>query len=152
MYRILYRSSKGALTELNDLGRIPDLLADRAGLFWLDIAGQPDASKQAGTKWADVVTPLLRDTFKFHPLAIEDAVQDSNVPKVDDWGEYLYITLHAVDFDRTIEDIDLHELDVFLGRNFVVTLHEEEIRGIDRVFRAAVRDERHTRRGSDFGS
>ena len=47
--------------------------------------------------------PILRDTFGFHPLAIDDAIQESHVPKVDDWGAYLYLVLHAVAFDRSAD-------------------------------------------------
>jgi Mg2+ and Co2+ transporter CorA len=35
----------------------------------------------------------------FHPLAVDDALEEAHVPKVDDWEEYLYLALHAVVFD-----------------------------------------------------
>ena len=38
---------------------------------------------------------LLRDVFRFHPLAVEDALQETHVPKVDDWGDYLYLVFHV---------------------------------------------------------
>lgn len=152
MCRVLYRNAKGAMTVDVDSTQIAALLEDKNGLVWVDVRTWKDAAQSApeGRTTLEVAQALLRDVFHFHPLAIEDAVQDSNVPKVDDWGEYLYITLHAVDFDKSIEDIDLHELDVFIGPNYLVTLHEEEIRAVDRIFKQAGRDERHTRRGTDY--
>lgn len=152
MIRILYRSAAGVINIEHTLEQLPELLADKDGLVWVDVHSWHDGmrpGKQAMETGGDVQS-LLRDIFHFHPLSIEDALNDSNVPKVDDWGEYLYLTLHAVDFDKSIEDIDLHELDAFIGANYLVTLREEEIRGIDRVFKQATRDPRHTKRGPDY--
>ncbi len=152
MIRILYRSAGGEISVDHTPEQLPELLEDRDGLVWVDVQswhGKSSPEDQTSEVFRGVQA-MLRDVFHFHPLSIEDALNDSNVPKVDDWGEYLYLTLHAVDFDKNIEDIDLHELDVFVGANYLVTLREEEIRGIDRVYKQASRDPRHTKRGSDY--
>ena len=73
------------------------------------------------------VEALLRDVFHFHPLAIEDALKETHVPKVDDWGDYLYLVFHSIDFDPETDDLRLHELDIFLGRNYLVTYHNEPL-------------------------
>ncbi|MBK8836069.1 MAG: magnesium/cobalt transporter CorA [Anaerolineae bacterium] len=152
MVRILYRSGAGVINTEDTPDQLPELLKDKDGLIWVDVHSWHDDARP-GKQALDAgngILGLLRDVFRFHPLSIEDALNDSNVPKVDDWGEYLYLTLHAVDFDKSIEDIDLHELDAFVGANYLVTLREEEIRGIDRVFKQATRDARHTKRGPDY--
>lgn len=152
MIRILYRDAKGAITTDRSVDQLPALLEDKAGVIWVDIIQSRDLSKPTltGANSIDELKALFQDVFHFHPLSIEDAITDTNVPKVDDWGEYISMTLHAVDFDKSIDDIDLHEFDVFLGPNFLITMRYEEIRGIDRVFRQVTRDDRHTRRGSDY--
>jgi magnesium transporter len=152
MIRILYRNAAGAISTECSPDQLPELLEDRGGLVWVDVQSwhaKSSPESQNSEAFRDVQA-MLREVFHFHPLSIEDALSDSNVPKVDDWGEYLYLTLHAVDFDKSIEDIDLHELDVFVGANYLVTLREEDIRGIDRVFKQATRDPRHTKRGPDY--
>ncbi len=55
------------------------------------------------------------NTFEFHPLAIDDALHETHVPKVDDWEHYLYIAMHAISFTSGEEDIEGIELDIFLG-------------------------------------
>ena len=152
MIRILYRNAAGEIKTDQTPEQLPALLEEKGGLVWVDVQSWHDDTQLAkqGADKANGTLVLLRDVFHFHPLAIEDALTDTNVPKVDDWGEYLYLTLHAVDFDKNIEDIDLHELDAFVGANYLVTLREEEIRGIDRVWKQATRDPRHTKRGSDY--
>ena len=65
----------------------------------------------------------LREVFRFHHLAVEDALEETHVPKVDDWGTYLYIVFSVPRIDPDSDDLELQELDVFLGSNYLVTYH-----------------------------
>jgi len=114
-------------------------LADPRCLLWVDCFDEPQASCEA----------MLRDVFRFHPLAIDDAIEESHVPKVDDWGAYLYLVIHAVAFEPAADQpLATRELDVFLGSNYMVTHHEEPIGGIDRVRTLFQRDERVLEQGA----
>jgi magnesium transporter len=109
-------------------------------LLWVDFDREPAASSE----------PILTKTFNFHPLAVDDALQESHYPKIDDWSDYLYIVLHAVALDAKEHDrVDTQELDIFLGRNYIVTLHDEPIQAIEKVWSTAQRDLRHMRGGVD---
>jgi len=140
MIRTLYRTRDGNFR----LDLIPDKFAtalqDARGLLWVDFEDTPP----------EVDEPILRETFAFHPLAVDDALRQSNIPKVDDWGEYVYVVLHAVDFDeRDGGQVDTLELDVFLGKNYIVTHHDQPIAAIEQVWTACQRDERHLKSGAD---
>ncbi len=69
-------------------------------------------------------------SFNFHPLAIEDALEETHVPRIDDWGAYLYLVLRIInpnqDFD---EAFTTRELDVFISNNYIVTHQEKAIWG-----------------------
>jgi magnesium transporter len=87
--------------------------------------------------WVDLENPteeetrqILEGVFAFHPLAIEDCVMPSSLPKFDDYEDYLFLVTHAVDFTRT-EKFNTTELDLFLGKDFVVTFHRAPLRSID---------------------
>ena len=71
---------------------LEEAIHDRGGTLWVDIEN-PDGNS---TEQAET---LLRDVFGFHPLAIEDALQESHIPKIDDWGDYLYIVFHGTSID-----------------------------------------------------
>jgi magnesium transporter len=115
-------------------------LQDTQGLLWVDFENNPPQEDE----------PILRDVFGFHPLAIDDALQESHVPKVDDWGEYLYIVLHAVELEqRNGEALNTLELDIFIGHNYLVTHHDRKIQAVERVWDAVHRDERRLRNGVD---
>jgi magnesium transporter len=139
MIRSLYRTQDGHIrTDLRP-DEFAAALEDAGGLLWVDFSGEPP----------EACEPILRETFGFHPLAVDDALEEAHVPKVDDWGRYLYVVLHAVVFDhqdggplRTLE------LDVFLGKNYLVTHQTQSIAAADRVWAACQRDERNLQRGA----
>lgn len=86
--------------------------------------------------WVDLDRPtpeeykaILEGVFGFHPLAIEDCVAPNSLPKVEDYEDYLFIVTHAVDFTRT-EKFNTTELDLFLGRDYIVTYHATPLRAV----------------------
>jgi magnesium transporter len=140
MIRTLYRSTKGGMTTDVPETHWKVALRDTGGLFWVDFAGEPE----------ERVEKLLTEVFTFHPLAIEDALQQAHVPKVDDWGEYVYAVLHGISFDPKTNALDTNEIDIFLGKNFLVTHHKNPQASADRVWKACQRDERYLARGADY--
>jgi magnesium transporter len=140
LIRSYYCSKQGILRENLALAELPQTMEDKEGLLWVDFeGGLPEEDE-----------PILREIFHFHPLAIDDALQESHVPKLDDWGNYLYIVLHAITFDlRDGGYVDTLELDVFLGQNYIVTHHDAPIPALDRVRNSLLRDERYRKSGVD---
>jgi len=109
-------------------------------LFWVDFIGEPDASADA----------IMTGIFRFHPLAVDDALQETHSPKVDDWGGYLYIVLNALSMNgEDALDIKVNELDIFLGRNYVVTHHDVPIAALEKAWKSIVSDNRYTSHGPD---
>jgi magnesium transporter len=140
MIRALFRAPSGGLPAEAPPGRFQALLDDADGLLWVDFQGEPNETSE----------PVLRDTFRFHPLAIDDALQESHVPRVDDWEQYLYLVLHAVLYEqREGARIDTLELDIFLGPNYVVTHHDLPIHTVDAIWERCQRDERLMKNGAD---
>jgi magnesium transporter len=129
----VFRSGGGELYPDWPIGRVAEALGDDEGTLWLDIENPGGASNHG-------IEPLLRAVFNFHPLAVEDALGEANAPKVDDWGRYLTIVFHAIDFDTDRHEVLLHELDLFLGHNFLVTYHTGPLSCINRLRRLVDRD------------
>jgi magnesium transporter len=91
------------------------------------------------------------ESFGFHHLAIEDALQQIHAPKIDDWGDYLYIVINYMHLVKASEpwDTEIDELDIFLGRNYVVTHHDNPVSSIDDTWSASQRDLRYSLDGAD---
>ncbi len=116
-------------------------LQQKDGLLWLDLNNENVEKCQE----------IFEKVFQFHPLAIDDALIETHIPKVDDWGEYLYLALIGVDAGQPLDNIDKSlELDIFLGSNFVVTYHPEHIQAIEIVWAICQRDVRSLQRGANF--
>lgn len=118
----------------------PNLLRNPRGLLWIDFSAEPEKS----------ALPILK-SFNFHPLAIEDALQQTHAPKIDDWGDYLYIVLNYMHLVKATEpwDTEIDELDIFLGHNYVITHHDNPVSSIDEVWNACQRDPRYAQEGAD---
>ena len=71
---------------------------------------------------------VLETVFDFHPLAIEDCVAITERPKIDDYGDYIFMVIHAVDYINSRHVFQTTELNAFVGRNFLVTFHDEPLR------------------------
>jgi magnesium transporter len=84
-------------------------------------------------------------------LAIDDALQETHVPKLDDWGNYLYIVLNYMNVSahKNHWKTEVDELDIFLGQNYIVTHHDFPIKAIDDTWAACDRDQRNVQDGPD---
>ncbi|HEX9331709.1 MAG TPA: magnesium/cobalt transporter CorA [Anaerolineales bacterium] len=118
----------------------PQLIQNQQGLLWVDFVSEPP----------ETCLPILQD-FQFHPLAIDDALQETHVPKLDDWGDYLYIVLNYMNAEEKgdLWETDVDELDIFLGKNYIVTHHDHPISAVDETWAACDRDPRNVQEGAD---
>ena len=88
------------------------------------------------TLWVDLSAPgaeegrLLSDVFRFHPLSVEDALSAIHHPKVEPYPGYLYLILHGIDFEGRHRGFATRDIDFFLGRNYLVTVHDGRSRSI----------------------
>lgn len=105
---------------------------------WIDAAS-------TATVWVDVHAPteddhrLLSDVFRFHPLSVEDARSALQFPKVEPYPGYLYLVLHGIDVKRGQTQFATRDVDFFVGRNYLVTVHDGHSRSIDELRDACTR-------------
>jgi magnesium transporter len=123
-------------TDYKDVGA-----AHAAGkMFWVELDERtPEADK------------LLDEVLKIHPLAVEDVWNDIGIPKVEDFGDYVQLVMHGVreeDVEGREIPLALTELDVVIGRNFIVThAHDEKVCAISPVISEITRNARLLRKG-----
>lgn len=102
--------------------------------------------------WVDFDQPtqdewtLLDSFFRFHPLAIEDCLHRLQRPKVDFYGDYHFFVVHTMNE----ETLEAEELDLFIGKNFVVTFHHTPVEELDLVREKLQRDSSFWERGSVY--
>src|SRR5262245_8421225 len=86
--------------------------------------------------WIDLEAPtlaeaaILGDPFRSHPPAIEGCRAESRQPQGDDFEAYIFIILHGIRFDAPTDEFITRELDIFLGKSYLVTHHSGPMRSI----------------------
>ena len=96
------------------------------GRAWLDFDCEDEAHAR------EVLAPLA-----IHPLVLEDVFAEVNRPKVDDYGDYLYIAVHSARWDE--DRPALRELDLVVGERFLISYHDGSTRSIDAAHAALPR-------------
>jgi magnesium transporter len=110
------------------------------GLLWVDIVATDEADGQ-----------LLGQLFNFHSLAIEDCLSpDIHPPKIDDFGDYLFIIVHGINHAAESELVETAELAIFLGPNFMVSNHNYPLYSVEAVKRGVEDNSRLLKRGVNF--
>jgi magnesium transporter len=132
MIRTFVFSNQGKLlNQGGDLKPVFEAMRDPNAHVWIDLEQPPEKE----------VREVLEDVFHFHPLSIEDCLAPDSAPKVEEYvpGEndqfmpYLFVVLHAVDYNRNDGVFATSELNFFLGKNFLVTVHPVVQKSVEQV-------------------
>ena len=89
----------------------------------------------------------LRREFNLHPLAVEDAIHAHQRPKLEVYEDMLFIVLKTARYVDPNEVIELGELLVFLGDDFIITVRHGEASSLKPVREELENDPKHLRRG-----
>lgn len=116
---VKYGASDFSDHEITDIAKLRDLIDD-SEVIWVDVDGLGDAG----------VITRVGEIFGLHPLALEDVVNVHQRPKVELYGDHLFLIARAHSRDRSMKT---EQVAMFLGRNFVVTFQEREVDCLDPV-------------------
>ncbi|MGE5575772.1 MAG: magnesium/cobalt transporter CorA [Syntrophothermus sp.] len=126
----LYDASSGQRLHDIDLAQLNPATIPPGNLLWLDLFDCSEEELQ-----------LLKRIFNFHDLAIEDCLQEAPRAKVDDYEDYYFFVFHALRYSEgSDEEISTIELDVFLGPNYVVTIHRRSLPSVGKIARQSETD------------
>lgn len=110
----------GRIIEENmDLDALRLVLADKGLHVWIDLENPTPEEARL----------VLEDMFHFHPLAIESCIQLGSLPKFEDYDDYLFLIMNAVN-PKSKYAVSTIELNMFIGKEFLITYHVEKMRSI----------------------
>lgn len=119
----IHRDDHGDARELRAIEEVVASVHGGAGLTWLHLR---DLTRD------DI--PLLEDQLGLHPLAVEDCLNDDyQRPKVDDYEDYLFVLVHGIDYGRTDESVRTAELNLFVGRTWVISSSLVDMPALDAI-------------------
>jgi len=122
----VFNQTQGKLISQDmNLDLLKVVLQDEGVQFWVDVSDGSDEEAKL----------VLDGLFQFHPLAVEDCLAPSDRAKIEEYDGYLFLVIHAVTYLGG--EMKMEELDLFIGRNFLVTYHRKPLKcvssTIDRV-------------------
>lgn len=84
------------------------------GVTWIDVEGLQDVT----------IIKELAQRFNIHPLTVEDILNVSQRPKVEEFDNYSFMTLKSLHWNDPNSMISTHQLSIILGKNFILSFHE----------------------------
>ncbi len=132
MIRAVYLKDSICECELN-VENLNKIYNSKPSLLWVDL------TLEKGDLSADEIA-LLSETFQFHELSIEDCLFPLYNPKVEQFNNYIFVNIHGIrqkTMDITDFDESIYELDIFLSKNLLVTVHTEELEFLDVLMQKA---------------
>lgn len=117
----VYHATSGVKEQVQP-EQVQDVLAQPDTLLWIDIE-HPEESDLA---W-------LSNTFHFHPLALEDVRNQQQRAKIDRYDRYYFFVLRAIDYHPKARRVDSSQVDIFIGGNYLVTIHRAHLPALDHV-------------------
>jgi magnesium transporter len=112
-------------------------------LLGLEVAsptGRVEELRHGALSWLMIERPgtaelmLLEQRFAFHPLDLEDLVSKTERPKIDARPGYVFVVLHFPVMAGRPRRLAAGELHIFLGNDYLVTVHDGDLRPPVRLF------------------
>jgi magnesium transporter len=132
-----------------DLGQISEILKEDDTFIWFDVV-DPGPNDLA----------LIQEEFTLHPLAIEDAIHAHQRPKIESYRTYWFLVIQGVTRDAASDrvqdaanaglDLQFHEVAIFAGERFLVTVRHAPPYPLDEIERRWLTRPPAMRRDSGF--
>jgi magnesium transporter len=111
--------------------------------------------EEHGVAWIGLYRPTEEEfasvagEFGLHELAVEDALEAHQRPKIERYGDTLFVVLRPARYVDAPEEVEFGEIHVFLGEDFVVTVRHGEAPALSEVRRRLEADPELLRRGPE---
>jgi magnesium transporter len=115
-----------------------------------DYVARPDCFVWVALREPDPKTLLeMKAAFDLHPLAVEDAKHGHQRPKIEEYGDSVFVVLQMVELEES-GNLRVGELDVFVGRNYVLSVRTNAERGFQDVRARSEREPELLKHGASF--
>jgi len=97
--------------------------------------------------WIDIASPTEKETeylaqnYPFHPLDLDDTLSRKQRPKIDEYKDYLFFVFHFPIYRKEERVLTSSQVSVFIGPNYLITLHKGELKPLVKLFKECQIDE-----------
>jgi len=99
-----------------------------------------DQAKFKKSRWINIEQPSTEEMaaiakkYKFHELDIEDCLQKTERPKIDEYEKYLFIILQFPIYNKRHHRFDTEQLNIFIGQDYLITIHNGKLKTLNKMF------------------
>jgi magnesium transporter len=108
--------------RVTSLEEVREIKKDPSSIFWLDLENP-----------AEHELIKIGEEFQLHPLAIEDASHEHQRPKVEEYEQFYFVVFYTANRQEKTNQLAINELDMFLGQNYLITVHQKPMPELDEV-------------------
>lgn len=136
----LFDSNNNKMRHDINLDNLSTVLSNKDNLLWVDLFN-----------FSDQELKYVAEIFDFHELAVEDCSHYSPRAKLDKYEEYHFLVMHAIRYnEERDEEIMLVQLGIFLGENYIVTVHKNTLPSLGRLAKICLSNASVADKGRDF--
>ncbi len=98
--------------------------------------------------WVDIKNPTskeidyLKKNFNFHILNLDDCLSIFQRPKIDEYPDHLFIVLHFPVFDFKKRILKSSEIDIFISKDYLITLHDGNLNPLNILFEDCLKNKK----------
>lgn len=108
--------------------------------------------------WINIENPTEKETaylaehYPFHPLDLDDVLSRIQRPKIDKYKDYLFLVFHFPVFNKEARVTKASQLSVFIGQDYLITLHRGDLKPLVKLFKECEIDEESRQENFSEGS
>lgn len=136
----MYDQSTDKMRHDISLDNLHPFLTNKKNFLWVDLYN-----------FSEEEIKYVANAFDFHELTIEDCMHYSPRAKLDKYDDFYFLMMHAIRYnEERDEEIMLVQLNIFLGENYVVTVHKNTLPSLGRMAKICLGDCKLSNKGRDF--
>src|SRR4030067_3243788 len=101
--------------KIDNIAELKELLNTQT-VLWINICGLHEVDK----------LERVRETFNINPLVLEDILNVTHSPKLEEYEDYLFLICKSIDYDPENKKVSVEHISFILGKNYLITFQETE--------------------------
>lgn len=109
-----YNSGNFSETSVDDLNEL-EKYKNNSNVTWINVIGLHDIN----------ILDKIGNIFEIHPLVLEDILNVSHSPKIEDYESYLFLVVKMINYKEGLNILDVEQVSLIIGKNYIITFQEK---------------------------
>ena len=138
------------MVKIRQIARPPIRIRRHTDVLTTAVAGKKptiDSITWQKLTWVNIEHPTAEETkylaenYPFHKLDLDDCLSKIQLPKIDEYEDYLFLVFHFPVYNRPVRAIFASQVSIFVGEDYLITLHQGDLRPLASLFKSCQTNE-----------